>query len=112
VNATLSDRETMSRERDLISCRAAMGAPAPAQCTVSVVIRTKECVNVDGTPMEFLTPGSTSEVGCATDEETAEAAAKAGLSNQGVALSEGDQPSPNTCTYERNATFHGCLCRR
>jgi hypothetical protein len=111
VNASVFNAETAARERDLAGCRRAMGRPAPAECTLSVVIRTGACANVDGSRSEYLEPGSTSATGCSTEEDAAENAAKLALASQ-VALSEGDEPAPGTCTYEREATFAGCLCSR
>ena len=109
--ASIADGETVNRERDLANCRRAMSQPAPSQCTVSVVLRTNECLNEDGTPSSILNPGDVSGIGCGADEDTAEAAAKASLSSQRQ-LTEGDQPAPGACTYERESTFPGCLCSR
>jgi hypothetical protein len=111
VNASQYDEETRRRERDLTGCRAAQGRPQPQSCNVSVVVRTKECRNQDGSQSQYLEPGSTSAVGCAADEDTAETRAKQSLSTQ-TALSDGDEPAPGTCTYEKEAAFAGCLCPR
>jgi hypothetical protein len=111
VNSSVYDEETRKRERDLAGCRAATGRPQPQSCTVSVVVRTGECRNADGSQSQYLEPGSTSAVGCAGDENTAEERAKQSLSTQ-TALSEGDEASPGTCTYEKAGAFAGCLCPR
>lgn len=109
--ASAANRETVNRERDLANCRRAMSQPTPSQCTVSVILRTNECLNEDGAPSAILSPGDLSGIGCGVDEDSAEAAAKASLSSQRQ-LSEGDQPAPGSCTYERETTFPGCLCSR
>ena len=111
ISAGVSDNATKQRERDLVGCRQAMGRQPPQQCTLSVVMRTEACANADGTPSESLLPGSTSAIGCGANEQTAENAAKASLASQ-VALSEGDNPAPGSCTYAREAAFAGCLCDR
>lgn len=85
--------------------------PAPEnQCKVTVWVTNDECVNVDGTPSTFNTPGVLQTFGCAATEDEALQLAKIKFHlEEGPKLSDDDPPCPGCCTYKKKVV-KGCAC--
>jgi hypothetical protein len=79
--------------------------PPPRVCAVNALVTVDQCYNVDGTPSQYYSPGSTQVSGCGTSEEEAVNAAKASL---GISLA--DDPEPNSCTFTKQTWGGVCSC--
>lgn len=109
-----ANSEARKREGPLSQCRTTNPLPEGTQipgeqCSVSVVIRNRSCLNADGTPSSRI-PGSSTVSGCGGNVENARARAKLNFTSTFGCLSEGDTPAPSCCTVSEE-TVAGCLCR-
>ncbi len=106
--------EAGARRAQLRDCGArvpSQGSPLPnEQCSVSVVVRNRSCVNPDGTPSS-LPPGGSTAPGCGGNVENARARARLNfVSTFANCISDDDPPPPECCTVSEE-TVDGCLCR-
>jgi len=105
--------EAGARRKQLRDCGArapSQGSPLPnEQCSVSVVVRNRSCLNADGTPSS-LTPGASTASGCGGNVENARARAKLSFASAFGCISDDDSPLPGCCTVSEE-TVGGCLCR-
>ena len=77
-------------------------------CSNSVYMTVQNCLNVDGTPSQIITPGSISIWGCSNSTTNAKNNAAGGLALHGFCVS--DSPRAGCCTYSMQS-FAGCYCR-
>lgn len=114
VPAGASRSEASQRQGPLSQCRTTNpigGSPAqpPEACAISVTVRNRTCLNLDGTPSS-ISPGSMSAPGCGGNQNIASQRAKLNFAANHSCLSDGNAPSPGCCTYSQEATA-GCLCQ-
>jgi hypothetical protein len=83
--------------------------PAGEQCSFSVVIRNRSCLNGEGAPSS-RTPGTESTTGCGNSVESARARANFSFALTFGCLSDDDTPAPGCCTVSEEIV-NGCLCR-
>ncbi|MFZ5617187.1 MAG: hypothetical protein ACOZAA_07700 [Pseudomonadota bacterium] len=108
-DTTIMDRETSIREGMLARCQTypVPGAkPPPGEvCAVTAMLLIEECLNLDGSPSQYLDPNSISIPGCGSDEDRAVERAKLNAS----AYNPVDEPAPGACTYSVSVE-PGCGC--
>lgn len=104
-------RETRARAGPLSQC--STSSPPRSQqpqrisgevCAASVIVTVDQCFNSDGTPSQYLDPGSTRVTACGSSTERALERARQAL---GFPLSE--SPAPGQCTYTVER-MERCLC--
>jgi O-methyltransferase len=106
--------EAGARRAQLRDCGArapSQSSPLPnEQCSVSVVVCNRSCMNPDGTPSS-LPPGGSTAPGCGGNVENARARARLNfVSTFASCISDDDPPPPECCTVSEE-TVDGCLCR-
>lgn len=106
--ATPAARAEELRTRDAGLVRCAGTSPRSGACYWTVVLTSRECLNVDGTPQQIAPGGSLTAMGCASTQEGALARAKLIFGSQ-QCFTEGDEPLPGCCTFDED-TVHGCGC--
>jgi hypothetical protein len=108
--------EREKREGPLSQCRTNTTLPggwtAPPTddaCNVSVIVKNKSCLNLDGSPSQLPAEGS-SATGCGSTGEVALQRAMLNFATNVACTTEGVTPEPSCCTVTKEPV-RGCLCR-